>query len=78
MDVIVVSHKRGKTWKLRLDFAHLQLWVPVAMVLLGIVCLSFAAGHYTQSGRGFKPESLLQSWNAEIKAQRAGPGQDPS
>ena len=71
MDVIVVSHKRGKTWKLRLDFAHLQLWVPVAMVLLGIVCLSFAAGHYTQSGRGFMPESLLQSWNAEIKAQRS-------
>lgn len=70
MDVIVVSHKRGKTWKLRLDVAHFHLWLPLALILLGVVCFSFAAGHYTQSGKGFMPESLLQSWNAEIKAQR--------
>lgn len=71
MDVIVVSHARGKTWKLRLDAAHFTLWMPLALILIGTLSLSFALGYAANGGQGLLPEHLMTSWNAEIKAQRA-------
>ena len=71
MDVIVVSHARGKTWKLRLDAAHFTLWLPLALILVGTLSLSFALGYAANGGKGLLPEHLMTSWNAEIKAQRA-------
>ena len=70
MDVIVVSHARGKTWKLRLDLAHFYLWLPVALVLVGAMSLSFAVGYHANGGQGMLPISLTKQWDAEIKAQR--------
>ncbi len=72
MDVIVVSHARGKTWKLRLDTAHFHLWLPVLLLAVGALSLSFSVGYYAngKSGKGLLPEHLMTSWSAEIKAQR--------
>ncbi len=70
MDVIVVSHTRGKTWKLRLDAAHFTFWMPVALMICGALSLSFAVGYYANSGQGLLPTHLMSSWNAELKAQR--------
>ncbi|MES2683912.1 MAG: M23 family metallopeptidase [Pseudomonadota bacterium] len=70
MDVIVVSHARGKTWKLRLDAAHFTLWMPLALLVVGALSLSFAVGYHANSGQSLLPEHLMASWNAEIKSQR--------
>ena len=70
MDVIVVSHARGKTWKLQLDTAHFHLWLPAAFLLAGFMLLSFTIGYHANGGKGLLPEHLMTSWNAEIKAQR--------
>ena len=72
MDFIVVSHARGKTWKLRLDAAHSYLWMPAALLVLGALAVSFSIGYYAngRSGKGVLPEHLMTSWNAEIKSQR--------
>lgn len=70
MDVIVVSHARGKTWKIRLDAAHLHLWLPLALLLVSVVGLSFVGGYYANRSQSLLPEHLMSSWNAEIKAQR--------
>lgn len=72
MDFIVVSHARGKTWKLRLDAAHSYLWMPAALLVLGALAVSFSIGYYVngRSGKGVLPEHLMTSWNAEIKSQR--------
>jgi len=70
MDVIVVSHARGKTWKLRLDAAHFTFWMPVALLITGVLSLTFAAGYYANRGQGLLPDHLMASWNNEIKSQR--------
>lgn len=70
MDVIVVSHTRGKTWKLQLDAAHFHLWLPAALLVLGGLMLSFTLGYHANGGQGLLPEHLMTSWNAEIKSQR--------
>jgi len=71
MDFIVVSHRRGKTWKLRLDAAHAALWLPVVLVIAGLVTLSFTAGYFLRGDSKGLPEPLLVRWNAELSAQRA-------
>ena len=72
MDVIVVSHARGKTWKLRLDAAHFHLWLPVAFLAAGALALSFSVGYYanSHSDQALMPDPLLKQWNAEIQTQR--------
>jgi murein DD-endopeptidase MepM/ murein hydrolase activator NlpD len=71
MDVIVVSHARGKTWKLRFDLAHFHLWLPLALVALGCMALSFTLGYFVNRSDGLLPQPLVASWHSEIKAQRA-------
>jgi len=70
MDVIVVSHARGKTWKMRFDLAHFPVWLPMVLVAVSVLALSFAAGYYANGHSGLLPESLMTRWHAEIKAQR--------
>lgn len=70
MDVIVVSHARGKTWKLRLDAAHFMIWMPLLLLLCGVVSLSFALGYQANRSQGLLPQPLMASWSAEITAQR--------
>lgn len=70
MDLIVVSHARGKTWNVRLDAAHVYLWLPAVLVLLGALALSFSIGYHAKGGKGILPEHLMKNWNTEIQAQR--------
>ena len=70
MDVIVVSHARGRTWKLRLDAAHFHLWLPALLVVVGLLSTSFVAGYYTSRGHGLLPAHLMHRWNAELQTER--------
>jgi len=70
MDIILVSHKRGKTWQLRLGWSQVHAWLPVVLVAVGLVGLGFGIGQLTGSQTGLLPTSLAQRWNHEISLQR--------
>ncbi len=75
MDIIVVSHKRGRTWRFPLDLRHVLSWMPLAAVAVLVLTLGFGAGYLT---RGFDrtsqdvnlPANLLTTWSSEVRTQR--------
>ncbi|SFF60936.1 Murein DD-endopeptidase MepM and murein hydrolase activator NlpD, contain LysM domain [Fontimonas thermophila] len=74
MDIIVVSHKRGRTWRFPLDLRHVLSWLPLAAAAAIVLSAAFAAGFVL---RGFAdrasvmPSDLLASWSEEVRLQRA-------
>ena len=70
MDIIVVSHKRGKTWRWRMDAAHWLGAVPLAVGALAVLGLSFAAGFWASGRTGLMPTHLAERWSDEVQAQR--------
>ncbi|MGH8455990.1 MAG: M23 family metallopeptidase [Stenotrophobium sp.] len=70
MDIIVVSKKQGRTWKLRLEPRHVFGWLPLAMVV-GLLCSLCATAGYWLHGNGeVIPTSLVANWAQEVHAQR--------
>lgn len=70
MDIIVVSHKRGRTWRIKLDPRHVLSWLPAAAAAL-LICLSaFGAGYLLRGDGSVLPEGLVSAWAHETSAQR--------
>ncbi|MGH8445928.1 MAG: M23 family metallopeptidase [Solimonas sp.] len=74
MDIIVVSHKRGKTWRLRLDARHVFGWLPFAVLGTLLISASFAVGYYTRGGSSVLPPRLVAAWAKEVEQQRQSLG----
>ncbi len=76
MDIIVVSNKRGRTWRFRLDHRHLLSWLPLVCLGLLVVSLSVAAGFWagSSSQTGVLPEALVTAWAKEVHDQRQALG----
>lgn len=70
MDIILVSHTRGRTWRLRLEPRQIRGWLPIAAGALAVLGLSFWAGLSFQSGRGLLPSRVVGAWSSEIEQQR--------
>ena len=70
MDIIVVSHSRGRTWRLRLEARRIWGWLPLAAVAIGVLGLTFVAGMNLQSDRGLLPKRIAGVWGAEFSQQR--------
>lgn len=70
MDIILVSHKRGRTWQLRLGWAQVQVWLPMAVLALLIAGLGYGVGRLDSGHDGLLPAPLAKRWNHEISAQR--------
>jgi len=70
MDIIVVSHSRGRTWRLRLEASQFWAWMPLAAVAIGVLGLTFVAGMNLQSERGLLPKRIAGVWGAEFSQQR--------
>ncbi|MEQ1439904.1 M23 family metallopeptidase [Fontimonas sp. SYSU GA230001] len=73
MDIIVVSHKRGRTWRFPLDLHHVLGWLPLVLALLLVVSASFAAGFWSRglgAGAGL-PSALVSNWSEEVRLQRS-------
>jgi murein DD-endopeptidase MepM/ murein hydrolase activator NlpD len=71
MNIILVSPKTGRTWRLELDIHHLRGWL-----LLGGVFAAFAAsfiymGAWLSGRSSVLPGHLAQHWSSELRSQRA-------
>ncbi|MDP3859379.1 MAG: M23 family metallopeptidase [Stagnimonas sp.] len=71
MDIILVSHKRGRTWRLRLGWSQVQTWLPMALLALSLIGVGFGMGHLSSGQTGLLPAPLAKRWNSEISAQRS-------
>jgi len=71
MDIILVSHKRGRTWRIRLGLTQVFSWLPALAVVLALLGLGFGAGYLANGHTGLMPTSLAKSWSHEIQTQRA-------
>lgn len=73
MDIIVVSHKRGRTWRFPLDLRHVSGWLPLVLLVVVFVSTAFSAGFWM---RGFSadaglPSALVSNWSEEVRLQRS-------
>jgi len=71
MDIILVSHVRGRTWRLRLEPRQVLGWLPLAAGVAVVLGLTFWAGLSLQSKRGLLPSHMVGAWSNEIAQQRA-------
>jgi murein DD-endopeptidase MepM/ murein hydrolase activator NlpD len=70
MEVIIVSHKRGRTWRLRFSLARVHSWLPLVLLGAAIIGSSAFLGHWSRGSAGILPESLIADWARETGAQR--------
>lgn len=72
MDIILVSHARGRTWRLRIEPRQVLSWLPLAGLAVTALGLTFWAGLSLQTThRGLLPSHLVGAWSSEIEQQRA-------
>src|SRR3546814_20400158 len=74
MDIIVVSHQRGRTWRMRLDVRHVLGWLPFALIAILLLSSSYAVGYWTRGGSSVVPQRLVATWAKEAEQQRAALG----
>lgn len=76
MDIIVVSHKQGRTWRFKLDQRHLLSWLPPVSVAVLVVALSAAIGFWAgaSSQAGMLPQGMVTAWAKEVHDQRRALG----
>lgn len=70
MDIILVSHRRGRTWRLRLDPHRVASWLPYAAGVLVVLGVTFYAGMSLSSGRGLLPKRVAGAWDEAFSQQR--------
>lgn len=70
MDIIVVSNKRGRTWRVKLDWRHAFSWLPYAMLTTGLMAGIFTLGYWTRGDGSVLPAELVTAWAQEVSTQR--------
>ncbi len=78
MDIIVVSHKRGRTWRFPLDLRHTLAWLPLVGVTVIVLSAAFFVGFLVRgaadSGETLQ-SNLLTAWSREVRLQRVALGE---
>lgn len=70
MDIIVVSNKRGRTWRVRLDVRNVLGWLPLATVGLFLLSSVFMLGFWARGDGSVLPSGLVAAWAEEVSSQR--------
>ncbi|TXH04427.1 MAG: M23 family metallopeptidase [Nevskiaceae bacterium] len=70
MDIIVVSKKRGRTWKLQLEPGNVLGWLPLALAASLLCGLGMAAGYWMHGDGAVIPSGLVATWAKEVSDQR--------
>lgn len=71
MEIILVSHRRGRTWRLGLNRQSLMSWLPVAGALFAFGITMFMAGYWVRPSQGLLPSNVARQWQKEMTQQRA-------
>lgn len=71
MDVIVVSHKRGRTWRLRFSLGRVFSWLPLALATAMLSVGLASLGYWLHGDSGVLPTALVADWAREVNVQRA-------
>ncbi|NKF22938.1 M23 family metallopeptidase [Solimonas marina] len=71
MDIIVVSHERGRTWRFALGLRHVTIWLPFAVIGVLLLASSYFVGYWTRGGSSVLPPRLVAKWAKEVDQQRA-------
>ncbi|HEX9627672.1 MAG TPA: M23 family metallopeptidase [Acidiferrobacterales bacterium] len=70
MDIILVSHKRGRTWRVTLTTRQLMGWLPAALVGAVVFSVTLALGYWIKSVDGRLPVDIVGMWAGELQQQR--------
>ncbi len=70
MDIILISHKRGRTWRVTLTPRHVFGWLPAALVTAATFSATLALGYWIKSVDGRLPVDIVGMWAGEIQQQR--------
>lgn len=71
MDIILISHKRGRTWRLTLSTRHVLGWLPAAAALSLVFGATMAFGYWVKAMDGRLPVSVVGMYAEELSQQRA-------
>ena len=71
MDIILVSHKRGRTWRVTLTTRQLMGWLPAACAGALVLGVTLALGYWLKSIDGRNPVDIVGMWAGELQQQRA-------
>lgn len=70
MDIIIVSNKKGRTWRVTLAPRHFRTWLPLAFAASCLLALTFVMGYGLKAFDDRLPVDIHGLWADEIKAQR--------
>ena len=70
MDLILVSHKRGRTWRVSLSLRHVFGWLPIAAALAATFAGTLALGWWLKSIDARLPVNIVGMWAGELQEQR--------
>src|SRR6185295_15810451 len=71
MDLILVSHKRGRTWRVSLSLRNVFGWLPVAAAAAATIAGTLALGWWLKSMDERLPVNIVGMWAGELQEQRA-------
>lgn len=71
MDIIVVNHNRGRTWRLNLGPRGAMIWLPLGLLVVCVFALAFTAGYKLRGVfGGTQSLEIANVWADDIAAQR--------
>ena len=70
MDIILISHKRGRTWRVTLTPRQILGWLPLALVTGAALSVTLALGYWIKAVDGRLPVDIVSLWAGEIQQQR--------
>ncbi len=71
MDIIVVNHNRGRTWRFNLGARGAIIWGPMALLLVALMVGSFVAGSQLGGGGKNQATEIASVWADDIADQRS-------
>jgi murein DD-endopeptidase MepM/ murein hydrolase activator NlpD len=70
VDIILVSHKRGRTWRMTLSTRRVMGWLPAAVMGVAVFCATLGLGYWIKSIDGRLPVDIVGMWAGELQQQR--------
>jgi len=70
VDIILVSHKRGRTWRVTLSTRRVMGWLPPALAGVLVFAATLGLGYGIKSMDGRLPVEIVGLWAGELQQQR--------